>query len=132
MVSKTGLVHRNFGPVSGFPFSQAVLDGDYAHLSGVLSAPEGKVTPGTADFETTQCMKQIVFMLTELGLTVSDLTRVNLYITNLDDFQEINAAYMKFFPEKLFPARTCVAVAKLLGGTRIEIEATARIIKHSM
>ncbi|KAJ3291109.1 hypothetical protein HDU79_002693 [Rhizoclosmatium sp. JEL0117] len=72
-------------------------------------------------------MEQLAAILKSADLTLANVTRVNLYITNLADFEEINSAYTKFFPDGKFPARTCVAVAALLGGTRIEIEATARL-----
>ncbi|KAJ1558541.1 hypothetical protein HK405_013444 [Cladochytrium tenue] len=72
-------------------------------------------------------MDQIRTVLRSIGLEMSNLVRVNLYITNLADLEAINTAYREFFPDGRFPARTCVVVAGLIGGCRIEIEATARI-----
>ncbi|KAI9345556.1 Endoribonuclease L-PSP/chorismate mutase-like protein [Obelidium mucronatum] len=122
------LEHRNVFDHT-LPFSHIVLDGEYAHVSGQLAQdPETRqLKAGTAEYETTRCMEQLVEILSSAELSLDNVTRVNLYITNLADFAEINAAYVKFFPSGKFPARTCVAVASLLGNTRIEIEATARL-----
>ncbi|KAJ3401817.1 hypothetical protein HDU80_005679 [Chytriomyces hyalinus] len=72
-------------------------------------------------------MEQLVAILASAQLSLDNVTRVNLYITDLADFAEINKAYALFFSNGKYPARTCVAVSALIGGTRIEIEATARL-----
>ncbi|KAI8621732.1 Endoribonuclease L-PSP/chorismate mutase-like protein [Chytriomyces sp. MP71] len=115
------------------PFSHIVLDGEYAHVSGQLAQDPvtRQVKAGTAEWETNACMTQLKAILATKNLTLSDITRVNLYITDLTDFVEINKAYAQFFPDGAFPARTCVQVSGLIGGTRIEIEATARLPKNA-
>ncbi|KAJ3214009.1 hypothetical protein HDU67_002153 [Dinochytrium kinnereticum] len=77
-------------------------------------------------------MEQIKKVLGELGLGFENLVRVNLYITHLEDLIKINQVYASYFPDKVFPARTCVAVAALIAGARIEIEATAKLRKASL
>ncbi|KAI8808463.1 Endoribonuclease L-PSP/chorismate mutase-like protein [Cladochytrium replicatum] len=109
------------------PFSQAVLDGQYCHLSGVLNTTDGKPTASSAEEETRGCMEAIKKMLNEVGLACEDLVRVTLYITDLKDFEEINKVYRTYFAEGQFPARTCIEVRNLIAGTRIEIEATAKL-----
>ncbi|KAJ3101138.1 hypothetical protein HDU96_010121 [Phlyctochytrium bullatum] len=87
---------------------------------------------GTAEEETRRCMDQLKKVLGELGLHCENLVRVNLYITDVNDLAKINEVYASYFPNKLFPARTCVIVAALIGGARIEIEATAKLQKASL
>ncbi|KAJ3102552.1 hypothetical protein HDU97_000421 [Phlyctochytrium planicorne] len=127
------LKHHNSFPHSNV-FTHAVLDNDSAHLSGVLAwdAENQKIYTGTAAEETRRCMTQITTLLSELGLTVDNLVRVNLYITHLEDLAEINKVYATFFPKGVYPARTCVIVAALIGGARIEIECTAKLLKSSL
>ncbi|KAI9343916.1 Endoribonuclease L-PSP/chorismate mutase-like protein [Zopfochytrium polystomum] len=120
------LQHKNSFPHS-YVFSHVVMDSEYAHLSGQLAMDGTKVAPGTPQIETRKCMQQISDTLKSVGLTMGHLTRVNLYITNLADLDEINREYARFFPDGKYPARTCVVVAGLIGGCRIEIEATARL-----
>jgi enamine deaminase RidA (YjgF/YER057c/UK114 family) len=50
---------------------------------------------------------------------------VNVYLTDMELFQRMNAVYVTYFPEPR-PVRTTVGVAKLVGKARIEITVTAR------
>ena len=51
--------------------------------------------------------------------------KCNVYLTDMDDFAEMNAEYAEFFTAP-YPARTTVAVAALPLGARVEIEMIAR------
>ena len=64
-------------------------------------------------------------MLAAAGLTFDDVVKVNVYLTSMDDFGEMNEVYARQFSEP-YPARTTVAVAALPLGARIEIELVAR------
>ena len=48
-------------------------------------------------------------------------------MTDLAEFQRMNKIYIAYFPQDRAPARTCVGVASLLGGTKIEIDFVARM-----
>lgn len=50
-------------------------------------------------------------------------TKVNVFITTMDNFAEMNSVYEKYFTHK--PARSCVAVYQLPKGVPVEIEAIA-------
>ncbi len=63
-------------------------------------------------------------MLAAAGLTFDDVVKVNVYLTSMDDFGEMNEVYARQFSEP-YPARTTVAVAALPLGARIEIELVA-------
>ena len=64
-------------------------------------------------------------MLAAAGLTFDDVVKVNVYLTAMADFAEMNEVYARQFSEP-YPARTTVAVAALPLGARIEIELVAR------
>ena len=53
------------------------------------------------------------------------MVKVNVYLTSMTDFAEMNETYARQFEEP-YPARTTVAVAALPLGARIEIELVAR------
>ncbi|KAJ3334084.1 hypothetical protein HDU76_011608 [Blyttiomyces sp. JEL0837] len=124
----SGLKYHNHFPHPGM-FSHLVIDGDYAHVSGQLAfdAEKKQVVAGTPEMETKRGMEQLRAVLADAGLGLNNITRVNLYITNLEHLEAINRVYGQFFPDGQYPARTCVVVAQLIGGCCIEIEATARI-----
>ena len=54
-----------------------------------------------------------------------DAVTVNVYLTDISLFQQMNGVYTKYFKEPR-PARTTVAVSKLVGTARIEITVTAK------
>ncbi|HEX5581280.1 MAG TPA: RidA family protein, partial [Gemmatimonadaceae bacterium] len=64
-------------------------------------------------------------VLQDAGLTMEDVVKVNVYLTDMADFPAMNAAYRTRFTAP-YPARTTVAVAALPLGASIEIELVAR------
>ncbi|MEM7222414.1 MAG: RidA family protein [Pseudomonadota bacterium] len=110
------------------PFSHVVVDGDYAHLSGLLAAdlPDGARVIGDVAGETRLVMAAIGELLATVSLTMSDVVRVQVHLADLDDAPTMNRAYAGFFPEGALPARTCTESPKLHGGCRVEITVTAR------
>ena len=110
------------------PFCHIVEAGDLVYLSGIIAADDLDATP--QDFasiaaETTTCLRLIGRMLAKVSLTLADVTSVLVHLVTLDDFDEMNAAYGAFFENGKEPVRTCVAVAALLEGARIEITCQA-------
>ena len=73
---------------------------------------------------TVQSMKNIEASLAEAGCTLADVVKTTIFLKDLNDFAEVNAAYATFFPENP-PARACVQVAKLPRDAKVEIEAIA-------
>lgn len=53
----------------------------------------------------------------------TDLWQINVFITTMEHFAEMNSVYEKYFTHK--PARSCVAVKELPKGVPVEIEAIA-------
>ncbi|KAI9319533.1 Endoribonuclease L-PSP/chorismate mutase-like protein [Zopfochytrium polystomum] len=107
--------------------SHCVIDGRYAFVSGQL-ATEGRRPPPiaqSAEAETRLCMEQIAGILGSVGLTLENIVRVNLYVVDLPALNEIFRAFATFFPSGKFPALTCVGVAGLIGGCKVEITAAA-------
>lgn len=109
------------------PFSPVIVSGDNIYLAGHLgripgtrSFPEGGIGP-----QTTQTLENIGATLATVGATHGDLVRCQVFLTDIADFDEMNAAYRKFFPATP-PARTTVAVSGLAANARIEIECTGR------
>ena len=76
--------------------------------------------------QTRRCFANLFAVLREVGLDESDVVKVNIYLTDMGDFEEMNTAYREQFREP-YPARTTVAVAGLPLGAAVEIELTARL-----
>ena len=108
------------------PYSVGVRSGDHVFLSGQtgVDPATGQLAEGvTAQAE--QIFKGLARVLAAAGLSLGDAVKCNVYLTDIGDFQAMNAVYARQF-EAPYPARTTVAVAALPGGARIEIELVAR------
>ena len=110
------------------PYSQAVRSGDHVFLSGQtpIDPASGALVDADVAGQTQRCFDNLEAVLAAAGLTFDDVVKVNVYLTAMDDFAEMNAVYARRFAEP-FPARTTVAVAALPLGAQIEIEIVARL-----
>ena len=113
-------------PAAIGPYSQGIAAGSMVFVSGQLPiVPEtGKLHPDDIGEQTAQSMRNIAAILQEAGCTLKDVVKTTIFLKDLSDFAQVNAAYAAFFPENA-PARACVQVAKLPKDARVEIEAIA-------
>lgn len=114
-------------PKDAFPFSQAVLGHGWVHVAGQLAADDAGWPGGDIEAETEAAMRRIGRVLERAGAGFGDIVRVGIFMTDLGDFDRMNAVYRRFFPADRLPARTCVGVAALLSGGAIEIDCIARL-----
>ena len=120
------ILNTTKAPAAIGPYSQGVQCCNMVFVSGQLPfVPEtGALLEGSVGEMTVQSMKNIEAILAEAGCTLKDVVKTTIFLKDLNDFAEVNAAYATFFPENP-PARACVQVAKLPRDARVEIEAVA-------
>jgi 2-iminobutanoate/2-iminopropanoate deaminase len=116
-------------PASNAPFSQVVMDDQYAFLAGLVAAdfPDGIAVLGDVAKETEAVMTAIHSMLEEIGLSMSKLVQVSVHLSDLDDFDAMDAVYRRFFSDSAFPARTTTESRRLFGDSKVEITCQARL-----
>ena len=114
-------------PPSKYPYSAGVRSGDHVFLSGQtgIDPATGELVEGDVAAQTEQIFKGLARVLAAAGLSLADAVKCNVYLTDINDFQAMNAVYARQF-EAPYPARTTIGVAALPGGARIEIELVAR------
>lgn len=114
------------------PYSHAVDGGDYVFCSGQtpIDSATGLPREGTVAEQTHRCFDNLFGVLAAGGLGPDDVVKCNVYLTDMNDFAEMNAAYAERF-EKPYPARTTIGVAALPLGARVEIELIARRIDRA-
>ncbi len=109
---------------SSGPYSHAVDAGDFYYFSGqtarnsVEQLPEEKLSIA---LQTEKCFENLQYVMDEVGVTMDDVVKVNVYLTGMKHFAEMNEVYKIKFAQP-FPARTCVAVLELPLGADVEIE----------
>jgi 2-iminobutanoate/2-iminopropanoate deaminase len=109
------------------PYSHGIDTGTLVFCSG--QTPEdprtGEALVGSIQDQTHLCFDNLFAVLAEAGLSAQHVVKVNVYLTDMDDFSAMNEAYATRF-EQPYPARTTIGVASLPLGARIEIELIAR------
>ncbi len=109
------------------PYSHAVNAGELIFLSGQtpIDPATGKLVQGGIAEQTAQCFANLFAVLSAGGLTPDQVVKVNVYLTDMNDFAAMNAVYARQFSQP-YPARTTIGVASLPLGARVEIELIAR------
>jgi reactive intermediate/imine deaminase len=118
------VVHPKEFP-TGRPFSPGILVGDTLYVAGQTGSnlKTGQI-PAEFEAEVRQTLDNIGLVLKEAGMTFDNVVAVQVYLTDMDLFQRMNAVYTTYFKEPR-PARTTVGIAKLVGTAKIEITVTA-------
>lgn len=112
-------------PAAIGPYSQAVALNGTVFVSGQLPVnPADGTMPATIEDQTRQSLTNIAAILDEAGLTMSDIVKTTVLLSDLADFGAMNAVYAEFFPADK-PARVCYQVVALPKGAKVEIDAIA-------
>ena len=111
----------------GGVLSSAVRVGDLVFLSGALGTKPGGggLADGGIEGQTRQALENVKASASLAGVTMADIAKCTVYLTDVANFQAMNGVYREFFPTEP-PARTTVGVAGLVvPGALIEIECMA-------
>jgi 2-iminobutanoate/2-iminopropanoate deaminase len=105
-----------------------VLDDQYAYLAGLVAAdfPSGIEVLGDVAAETRAVLATIGDILEELQLSRSNMVKVEVHLSDLDDFDAMDAAYREFFETGACPARTTTESKRLFGDSKVEITCQVR------
>lgn len=115
------------GPAAIGPYCTATLYGDTVYMSGMIGVDPATQKPveGGVPAQARQVFENIHTVLGELDLTMDDVLKTTVFLTNLGDFAEVNKLYGEYFGPN-YPARSCVEVSRLPMGLMIEVECIAR------
>ena len=123
--AEKSVVHPKEFP-KGRPFSPGLLVDGTLFIAGQVGQDLATGTiPDDFEAEVKKTLDNIGLILKEAKMNFGNAVSVNVYLTDMELFQRMNAVYITYFPEPR-PVRTTVGVAKLVGKARIEITVTAR------
>lgn len=119
------IVKTDKAPAAVGTYSQGVAVGGTYYFSGQIG-----IDPATGNLvdgfsaQLKQVMKNIDGLLSSQGLSRESIIKTSIFLTDLNNFAEVNQAYVEFFKEP-YPARSTVEVSKLPKGALVEIEVIA-------
>ncbi len=122
MSTKT-IIQSSDAPQAIGPYSQAVKFGNTVFLSGQIPLDPATMTMvgETAAEQAEQVFKNLGAVAAAAGGSLDDALKVNISLTDLNDFVAVNEVMAKHFSQP-YPARACVQVAALPKGSKVEIE----------
>lgn len=120
------VLHSDHAPKALGPYSQAIEVNGFVFTSGQIPidpATDKFVTGGIKE-QTRQSLTNVQNVLKEAGIDLSHVVKTTVFLSDMDNFAEMNEVYAEFFVQP-FPARSAVAVKTLPKGTLVEIECVA-------
>ena len=113
-------------PAAIGPYSHAVQTGNLLFTSGQIPlVPEtGRLAEGGIEAQANQVLDNLCAVLAAAGMDFSNVVKTTVFLTDLQDFAAVNAVYAARFPSAP-PARSCVQVAALPAGAKMEMELIA-------
>lgn len=109
------------------PYNQAVLSGNTLYTSGqiAIDAETGELVLDSIEAETKKVMKNMKAVLEAAEMTFENVVKSSIFISDMNNFSEINKVYAQYFDEETAPARETVEVANLPKFVNVEISMIA-------
>jgi 2-iminobutanoate/2-iminopropanoate deaminase len=106
------------------PYSQAVKAGGFVFTSGQIPlSPSGVLAGNDIASQTIQVLENIKAVLAASGVTLDDVVKTTVFLSDMGNFAAMNDIYAGYFPNA--PARSTVEVSRLPRDVLVEIEAIA-------
>lgn len=107
------------------PYSQAIDAGTFVFVSGQIPVnPATGEIPEGITAQTKQSLANVCAILAEAGLSVDNVVKTTVFLSDMADFVPMNEVYASVFTAP-FPARSAVAVKTLPKNVLVEIEVIA-------
>lgn len=109
------------------PYNQAVLKGNTLYASGqiAIDPKTNELISGDIKAETKQVMENLAAVLHAADMDFSQVVKCSIFISDMNDFSEINQVYGSYFNNETAPARETVQVSVLPKNVNVEISLIA-------
>ena len=109
------------------PYNQAVFSGNTLYTSGQIAVnpKTGEIVLSSILEETKQVMENLKEVLAAAEMTFENVVKTSIFISDMNNFEEINTVYAKYFNDETAPAIETVEVANLPKFVNVEISAIA-------
>lgn len=120
-------IYTKDAPAPIGPYSQAILAGSTLYISGQIAInPEtGELETDDIERETRRVMSNLKNVLQAAGADFKNVVKCSIFLSDMNDFGQINEIYAEYFPGDTPPARETVQVSVLPKNVNVEISAIA-------
>src|SRR5438094_8397319 len=120
------IIATSDAPAAIGPYSQAIRSGNFIFCSGQipLDPKSDQMVSDDIGDQTRRVLDNISGLLKSEGLSLADVVKTTIFLTNLGNFQTVNELYASYFKSDP-PARSTVQVSALPKGAQVEIEVIA-------
>ena len=109
------------------PYNQAVLSGNTLYISGQIAfdVKTGNMVLKDIKTETKQVMQNLKSILNAAEMDFGNVVKTSIFISDMNNFGQINEVYGQYFDVESAPARETVQVARLPKDVNVEISMIA-------
>lgn len=120
------VINTNKAPKAIGPYSQAIEANGLVITSGQLpiDPATGEFAPGGIKEQTRQSLTNAKAILEETGISMANVMKTTVFLSDMNNFAAMNEVYAEFFSEP-FPARSAIAVKTLPKNALVEVECIA-------
>lgn len=120
------IINSDQAPAPIGPYSQAIAWNNLIFTSGQIAIDPitGNLPGGNVVEQTKLVLENIKAVLEAAGATIESVLKTTIYLTNMDDFGQVNEVYGEYFAKSL-PARSTVEVSRLPKDVLVEIDCIA-------
>ena len=121
------IINTENAPAPIGPYNQATLSNGTLYISGQipLDPKTGELVSGDIKLETKQSMENLKAILTEAEMTFENVVKSSIFLSDMNQFTEVNEVYASYFNADTAPARETVEVANLPKFVNVEISMIA-------
>ncbi len=121
------VINTENAPAPIGPYNQAILGNETLYISGQipLNPKSGELVSGDIKLETKQSMENLKAILTEAEMTFENVVKSSIFLSDMNQFTEVNEIYASYFNAETAPARETVEVANLPKFVNVEISMIA-------
>ena len=126
MADEMKVILSDQAPIPSSGYSQALQIGNLIVTSGYLGThPDGSgLVQGGFEAEVRQALDNIKAVLDEADIPLSCVIRVNVSLTDVNRFDDMDAIYCEYFSEP-YPTRNTIGVAQLWGNAQVGFDVWA-------
>ena len=122
------IINTSNAPKPIGPYNQAVISGDLMFISGQVAFDPNtdELVLDDIQTETKQVMENLKSILEEANLSFNNVVKTTIFLSDMNDFQQVNEVYGSYFSNNQAPARETVEVSRLPKDVNVEISMIAQ------